>query len=334
MSSIGLRPYINDKGLKAIKVEKSDFQKLLNNELINAEDESVTTIPSYSFYEKTSLQKANFPNLTKINQNSFQNCSNLETINASNVTEIGNGAFQGCSKLQSINFPKITAIKDNSFYGCSSLETINIPNITTIGASSFRGCSHLSENLSLPKVVSIGGYAFYGCSSLKVVSMESLERISSYIFEKAPLTNLYVPKLKHIEYSFIQQAQIKRLNLPAIEECLGYPVYRSLRHDSNTLEIVDLGENIKTLSYAFGPAPKMSTLIIRAKEIPTLTQGSQDFGGTPFASNGTGGTLYVPQALIEDYKAATNWSVILAYPNNQILPIEGSEYEIMEEGDN
>ena len=46
-----------------------------------------------------------------------------------------------------------------------------------------------------------------------------------------------------------------------------------------------------------------------------------------FASGGTGGTLYVPQALIASYQSATNWSTILGYANNQILPIEGSIYE-------
>lgn len=48
---------------------------------------------------------------------------------------------------------------------------------------------------------------------------------------------------------------------------------------------------------------------------------------TQFASNGTGGTLYVPQALISSYQSATNWSTILGYANNSIQAIEGSQYE-------
>ena len=39
------------------------------------------------------------------------------------------------------------------------------------------------------------------------------------------------------------------------------------------------------------------------------------------------GKLYVPSSLISSYQAATNWSTILGYANNQILPIEGSMYE-------
>ena len=52
------------------------------------------------------------------------------------------------------------------------------------------------------------------------------------------------------------------------------------------------------------------------------------FTGTPFASGGTGGTLYVPQDLISSYQADTKWSTVLGYnANNQIKAIEGSPYE-------
>ena len=56
-------------------------------------------------------------------------------------------------------------------------------------------------------------------------------------------------------------------------------------------------------------------------------QGPNALNGTPFASGGTGGTLWVPNSLIASYQAATNWSTILGYANNQIKAIEGSEWE-------
>ena len=54
---------------------------------------------------------------------------------------------------------------------------------------------------------------------------------------------------------------------------------------------------------------------------------SISFSNTPFDNGGTGGALYVPAALISAYQGAANWSTILGYPNNRILPIEGSAYE-------
>ena len=79
--------------------------------------------------------------------------------------------------------------------------------------------------------------------------------------------------------------------------------------------------------YMFKRCYNMDTLIIRNQDIVGLNQTTNVFDYTPFASGGTGGTLYVPSALISSYQSATNWSTILGYANNQILPIEGSIYD-------
>lgn len=70
----------------------------------------------------------------------------------------------------------------------------------------------------------------------------------------------------------------------------------------------------------------LTKLILRKSSVVSLA-ATGAFNNTPFASGGTGGTLYVPSALISSYQSATNWSTILGYENNQILPIEGSIYE-------
>lgn len=80
-------------------------------------------------------------------------------------------------------------------------------------------------------------------------------------------------------------------------------------------------------SYAFTKNTGMKTLVLRRMSAPVTLGNINVFSQTPFASGNAGGTLYVPAALIEAYQAATNWSVILAYSTNQILPIEGSIYE-------
>lgn len=70
----------------------------------------------------------------------------------------------------------------------------------------------------------------------------------------------------------------------------------------------------------------LTNLILRnSSVVPLVATGA--FNNTPFASGGTGGTLYVPSSLISSYTSANNWSTILGYENNQILPIEGSIYE-------
>lgn len=69
------------------------------------------------------------------------------------------------------------------------------------------------------------------------------------------------------------------------------------------------------------------TLIIRSSAVMPLANVNAFSNATKFRSGGAGGTLYVPSDLITSYQAATNWSTILGYTNNQILPIEGSIYE-------
>jgi len=71
---------------------------------------------------------------------------------------------------------------------------------------------------------------------------------------------------------------------------------------------------------------KFNTFVIRGNSVTPISN-INTFRGTPFASNGSGGTLYVPSALIAEYQNDTNWSTILGYPNNQIKAIEGSIYE-------
>lgn len=77
----------------------------------------------------------------------------------------------------------------------------------------------------------------------------------------------------------------------------------------------------------FQNCSKLNVLVIRKTGSIATLANINAFNGTPFASAGTGGTLFVPSALVSQYTQATNWSTILGYANSQILPIEGSIYE-------
>ena len=92
-----------------------------------------------------------------------------------------------------------------------------------------------------------------------------------------------------------------------------------------SLQRVDLGvASLK--SYEFRYCSAINTLVLRNENLVTLANINA-FAGTPFASDGTGGTLYVPQSLITSYEADAKWATILGYANNSIVAIEGSQYE-------
>lgn len=76
----------------------------------------------------------------------------------------------------------------------------------------------------------------------------------------------------------------------------------------------------------YGCTSLKDLVILRPDGIQSLNNINA-FASTPFASNGSGGTLWVPQNLISAYQAATNWSTIIGYTNNQIKQIEGSIWE-------
>lgn len=158
----------------------------------------------------------------------------------------------------------------------------------------FRNC-YLLEKVSLPKMTRFSGADnFKNCRKLPMLVLPSLGKGTSS--------------------SNAAQAKLSGFNGCSI------------------LQVIDVYALHDILSKAFQNCPVFDTLIIRNRSgdsgHPIASLAAIDaFSGTPFASGGAGGTLYVPSADISAYQAATNWSTILGYENNQILPIEGSIYE-------
>lgn len=208
--------------------------------------------------------------------------------------------------LTNFDFSGDTKLMELFFYNKKALESIRMPNVTTLPGSLFRDASNLksADFRSVATITNSGNFG--GCSSLETVNLSGLVSMHSY-------------------GTFGGCTSLKRIDFPRLE-AISASVNGQFRLSG--VEVLDFGENILTIGgNSFRGSNEFKTLIIRANTIPSL--GNIDaFGYTPFTSGGKGGTLYVPQGLISQYEQATNWSVILEYPNNQILPIEGSPYEV------
>ena len=84
----------------------------------------------------------------------------------------------------------------------------------------------------------------------------------------------------------------------------------------------------------FTGCSSLATVILRSPTIVALGN-IYAFNSTPFASGGTGGTIYIPKTLYDhlgdgsslDYKAATNWATVHGYGTITWAAIEGSIYE-------
>lgn len=123
--------------------------------------------------------------------------------------------------------------------------------------------------------------------------------------------------------AFREASALTKIVLPNLTNIRVYNVFTSCTN----LEAADFGGTFGTLqNNTFSSCSKLATLIIRNTTACNLGNINA-FASTPFASGGTGGTLYVPQSLISTYQGKSNWSTILGYANNSIQKIEGSIYE-------
>jgi len=172
-------------------------------------------------------------------------------------------------------------------------------------------------------------YTFSGCQKLQSLTIPYLTTLgnSEHMVEGCPaLTNFHAPLLEAAGATMLNNCDaLETLVFPSMRS-----VYTSAFAASSKLRAVDFGgemDNGLFRNSIFNGDGVLTTLVIRKTDGPCALTNVNAFTGTPFRSGGTGGTLYVPSALISEYEAATNWSTVLSYTNNSIAAIEGSEYE-------
>ena len=134
--------------------------------------------------------------------------------------------------------------------------------------------------ISMPKVTKTGTYALYGCTSLTSVDMPNLSSLGTYTFARC--------------------SGIKYLRLPKAGAITSF----CFNYCSN-LVTLDLPAATSFAASSLAACSKLTALILRRSTVVSLN-ATNALGNTPIAS-GTG-YIYVPSALINSYKEATNWS--------------------------
>lgn len=226
--------------------------------------------------------------VTKIADYMLSGNTGLTSASLPNVTTIGKYAFQGNTWMATCSIPKVTGvIGDYTFYNCKALQSMNLNTVTSIGNYVFEGCEALTTFVG-NSVAYAGNYLFKNCKALTNVSLLALKSISSYSFAYcAALTELVFPEVTTIANR---------------GECF---------YGCTNLARMDFGKLASCSADAFCDLPALSTLILRNTEsVLTVSQGTyysqKVFSGTPIASGA--GYIYVPSALVDAYKADTNFS--------------------------
>lgn len=130
------------------------------------------------------------------------------------------------------------------------------------------------------RVIEVGDYAFADCTKLTTVNLPAAESIGSYAFRSCTpgLTSVYLPNVETVgEGAFYFCMALPSITLPKVK-------------------------NIGNV--AFFNCTKLDALILRSNSVCTL--GSNALGNS-LIETGTG-YVYVPNALVDQYKADSAWS--------------------------
>ena len=162
-------------------------------------------------------------------------------------------------------------------------------------------------------VESIGYQAFRYYGSLKRCSFANVKTVSSYAFSECDaLEQINIPNAITLGGRMIGGcSSIKTLHLPKVTTLADYALAQS------GLVKVKFDAITRIAPKTFAACSNFETLILATPTLVTLANVSA-FDNTLIA-NGTG-YIYVPKALIEDYKVATNWITFA----NQFRAIEDS----------
>lgn len=149
-------------------------------------------------------------------------------------------------------------------------------------------------------------------------------------WESTKITSGYFPKVTVIKEEAFYYTGFVKVAFPSLTTLSG------TRHLGNTeLIAIDLGQVSNLASSCLYGCSKLRTIVLRKSSTITAMATRSALSRTPFASGGSGGTIYIPKVLYDelgtgsslDYKAATNWSEVDGYGTITWAQIEGSYYE-------
>lgn len=223
----------------------------------------------------------NMPNLTGSGDykgRQFRGSKISKVENLGNFPEIQNYMFYNCSALESVNLPAhITSILGYAFENCSSLTEINLSNVTSIGNRAFQGCSALTEILNMNKVEILGNDCFLGCTKLSGdMNLPNLKTNGFSIFQDTAVTSASnLGTITTTDRIFKGCNQLKYATLPATITSVGKETFRSCLSLSHIKILAETPPSLDAMAF--------------------------------FETNSTF-LIYVPDASVEAYKTATNWS--------------------------
>lgn len=244
----------------------------------------------------------------------------VTSVSDDTLTSIRSYGLAYMTALTSVSFPNLQTINTYAFYNDNNLvmNGWQFPKAKTIGNYAFRYCYGLTGDMVLPSTVtSIGQYSFASCQNISTFTATgSITTFGTYTFvgssadHKMTVTEIHLP------------------NLGTSIALNGNFGSTTASYACQNLEVCDIGKAKSIAVNTFANCYRLQTLIMRRTSVTTCANVSA-FLNTPLRGySSRTAEIYVPEALIDTYKAASVWSTINGYGYVTWKKIEGSIYEL------
>lgn len=203
------------------------------------------------------------------------------------ITKVRDYAFANNGNVVTANLTEVTNIGAYAFQGCTKLTTFDFSSAKSIGSYAFQGCSTLGPNISLPNCTDLKDRVFTNCSSIVSFSAPKVTVFyHSALSNCDSLASVLLPLVTTLnDWCMSANPMLKELTLPSVTKMTRYALARG----------------------------GLEKLVLPGTTLCTIA--GDTLQSTPI-EKGTG-YVYVPDDMLESYRAATNWSNIA----NQIKPI-------------
>lgn len=292
--------------ISAPNLETADYSVFQSNyNLSEVYLPALKNVKAGIFNNCPSLQYASLPAISEVSPNMFNGCD-LHSFTVVGSVIMGN-AFLNNSNLSEIYIPgsQVTSINFingvvNAFDGtpiASGTGSIYVPWSLVNTYNKMNGWS-LYESQIYPigesPVLSFSDGLLYGSTS--TITKESWTALG---ISSADIVNIYLPNIEDTESGLFSGCT----NLTSVIIPVCSTIRTEAFRDCTSLSVVKLPTCTTIESQAFENCTGLNSLTIQTDSV--CNQESA-FGGTPIES-GTG-SIYVPYSLLEDYKAASQWS--------------------------
>lgn len=213
-------------------------------------------------------------------------------------------------------------------------------NVATIGNSAFSNVNFFSDGYyrpyqdnkyaiwDFPKVTKMWSYAFYNTQGINTLNFPILTSVEENTFLNTNIVNLNIPNLESCYKGFVSNSSVKTLSFPKLSNVRGSG--NSLGQNLENLTTLELGLTNNSYFWLVSNAPDLTKVTLpqfnyvsnamfkNCSNIKTIvlsnpsnvcTLSNASYLPTQITNTAdTTSYVYVPQALLTNYKTATNWA--------------------------